>query len=188
MWAVITLRSLIWARTYMRMYTNSVGQTSVCAVWTEHVQIICGKFVYTNRSLRHAQIACLITTWLYRNIVKTSAQSGQKMGFRKITPHSRVCKSTFCSSHAFWSTYSYISSVQRYFCSIASREKNTVCHVRTTITKSDCTPNQPRIYFSLYSYPCVYAYTKLALEIRRLNWVYLADRKVFWALLEIASI
>ena len=123
MWAVITLRSLIWARTYMRMYTNSVGQTSVCAVWTEHVQIICGKFVYTNRSLRHAQIACLITTWLYRNIVKTSAQSDQKMGFRKITPHSRVCKSTFCSSHVFWSTHSYISSVQRYFCSIASREK-----------------------------------------------------------------
>ena len=123
MWAVITLCSLIWARTYMRMYTNSVGQTSVCAVWTEHVQIICGKFVYTNRSLRHAQIACLITTWLYRNIVKTSAQSDQKMGFRKITPHSRVCKSTFCSSHAFWSTHSYISSVQRYFCSITSREK-----------------------------------------------------------------
>ena len=163
MWAVITLRSLIWARTYMRMYTNSVGQTSVCAVWTGHVQIVCGKFVYTNRSLRHAQIACLITTWLYRNIVKTSAQSDQKMGFRKITPHSWVCKSTFCSSHAFWSTHtlfsmrdlstgnrimegaspktryaqpdqkihfrttairlSYISSVQRYFCSIASWEK-----------------------------------------------------------------
>ena len=111
MWAVITLRSLIWAGTYMRMYTNSVGQTSVCAVWTEHVQIICGKFVYTNRSLRHAQIqiACLITTWLYRNIVKTSAQSDQKMGFRKITPHSRVCKSTFCSSHAFWSTHTLFS-------------------------------------------------------------------------------
>ena len=163
MWAVITLHSLIWAGTYMRMYTNSVGQTSVCAVWTEHVQIICGKFVYTNRSLRHAQIACLITTWLYRNIVKPSAQSNQKMGFRKITPISRVCKSTFCSSRAFWSTHtlfsmrdhstgnrtmegaspktrmrsltrkihfrtttirlSYISSVQRYSCSIASREE-----------------------------------------------------------------
>ena len=109
MWAVITLRSLIWARTYMRMYTNSVGQTSVCAVGTGHVQIVCGKFVYTNRSLRHAQIACLITTWLYRNIVKTSAQSDQKMSFWKITPHSRVCKSTFCSSHAFWSTHTLFS-------------------------------------------------------------------------------
>ena len=109
MWAVITPRSLIRARTYMRMYTNSVGQTSVCAVWTGHVQIICGKFVYTNRSLRHAQIACLITTWLYRNIVKTSAQSDQKMGFRKITPQLRVCKSIFCSSHAFWSAHTLFS-------------------------------------------------------------------------------
>ena len=109
MWAVITLRSLILARTYMRMYTNSVGQTSVCAVWTGHVQIVRRKFVYTNRSLRHAQIVCLITTWLYRHIVKTSAQSDQKMGFWKITPHSRVCQSTFCSSHAFWSTHTLFS-------------------------------------------------------------------------------
>ena len=123
MWAVNTLRSLIWARTYMRMYTNSAGQTSVCAVWTGHVQIVCGNFVYTNRSLRHAQIACLMTTWLYRNIVKTSAQSDQKMGFRNITPHTRVCKSSFSSIDTYFVQHarppairlSYISSMQRYF-------------------------------------------------------------------------
>ena len=60
--------------------------------------------------------------------------------------------------------------------------------MRTAITKSHCTANQLRIYLSFYSYPCMYAYTKLALGIPRLNWVYLVDRKVFWPLLEIASI
>ena len=63
-----------------------------------------------------------------------------------------------------------IESVSEDFPSYSCIERKiTVCHVRTTITKSDCTANQPRIYLSLYSYPCVYAYTKLALEIRRLN-------------------
>ena len=43
--------------------------------------------------------------------------------------------------------------------------KDTVCNVPTTITKSDCTANQIRIYLSFYSN----AYMKLTLGIRRLN-------------------
>ena len=88
----------------------------------EHVQIICGKFVYTNRSLRHAQIACFITTWLYRNIVKTSAQSDQKMGFRKITTFAGLQKHFLFISCFLIDTFLHFISAA-VFCSIASREK-----------------------------------------------------------------
>ena len=50
-----------------------------------------------NRSSRHSQIVRLITTWFISEHRKsgdrkTSAQSNQKMVFKKIMPHSRVCR------------------------------------------------------------------------------------------------
>ena len=56
--------------------------------------------------------------------------------------------------------------------------KDIVCHVRPTNTKSVCTAYEIRIHLSLYSYTCMYAYLKQTLKIRRLNRVFLADRKV----------
>ena len=52
-------------------------------------------------SLRHAQIVRLITTWFIKEHRKsgdrkTSAQSNQKMVFKKIMPHSRVCRNIVC--------------------------------------------------------------------------------------------
>ena len=53
------------------------------------------------RSLRHAQIVRLITTWFISEHRKsgdrkTSTQSNQKMVFKKIMPYSPVCRNIVC--------------------------------------------------------------------------------------------
>ena len=58
-----------------------------------HLENICGK---RNMRKSYTQIVRLITTWFYIRVTGKRPRTNQKMVFKKIMPHSRVCRNIVC--------------------------------------------------------------------------------------------
>ena len=94
----IHLRSLIGARTCMRVYTNSAeldGQSERGISKSSAEKYICEQKLTTCAD-RLPDNHVVISEHRNSYYWKTSAQTSQKMSFGKITPPSRVCGNTFC--------------------------------------------------------------------------------------------